>query len=231
MIHLRPEKAKTFTLVTNSQFKNTSIHSVEETMSKMDNLNHTSFKKWVKDENNVTYLCTVKRKMILEYLEIDPISSMYALQWVIQDWSLETQAEFILKLFYDLGIKNTQFCNRVHSLVHEWSAERQRDLFSILLVGESPLVMSSFFSNWALLSKSTLCTSGFCDLVVPLVELFRWNVEQIGLFLVGITTGILKNAIIQEAMCRTIHSELEQAVIRNQDVFQYFEMLLEIILD
>jgi hypothetical protein len=210
-------------------YRNVSAESVEETMSKMDELNRTSFKKWIKDEQNVHYLCVTKKDLILGYIERDVESAMYALEWMIEGWSVETIAELILKLFYSHGLKSEAFCCRVYRMVYQWEMDKVFDLLSILLVGESSAVVAQFFGNW--IQQSDWNCDQLTDLIVPLVESYKWNSEQMGLFLVSLSTALVDDPNLRHSLAVIIHSELELAIQTQRKIIHYFELLLQIVIE
>jgi hypothetical protein len=210
-------------------YRNVSTEAVEETMSKMDELNRTSFKKWIKDEQNVHYLCITKKELILGYIEEDVESAMYALEWMIDGWSVETTAELILKLFYSHGLKSEIFCSRVYRLVYKWEMHQVFDLLSILLVGESSAVVAQFFGNW--IRESLWSSERLTDLIVPLVESYKWNSEQQGLFLVSLSTNLVTDPNLRHSLAVIIHSELELAIQMQRKLIHYFELLLQIVIE
>jgi hypothetical protein len=210
-------------------YQNFSKENVEETMSRMDSLNKTSFKKWIKDEDNVNYLCITKREMILGYIDENLESAMYALEWMIEGWSVESTAELILKLFYSAGLKSNTFCSHVHRLAKDWEVEKIQQLLSILLVGESCSVIAHFFANW--IFQSNWNSEDMALLVVPLADTFKWTMEQYGVFLISLSSHLIVDATLKETMFIMIQVELETAVVQGRNLLNYFELLLQVVIE
>jgi hypothetical protein len=161
-----------------------SVEEVEETMDRMDKLFKTSFSKWIRSENNLAYVCSFKGAMILNYINEDPQSAMFALEWMIHDWSVESVAELVLKLFYSHRVNSLIFSTRLFALVHSWPLEKLAELFPIILIGESVLVTSSFFAAW--LQVSGWNVDKMADIVIPIIASFKWNPAQMSEFLMEV---------------------------------------------
>lgn len=225
----KPDPSLKFTLK-----KPKSLEDVQETMAEMDRINKTTFADWIRSESNISYLCSFKGPMILEYIEQDPESAMYALEWIIEGWAIDSVAELVLKLFYSLRIQSQQFSQRLYRLVHSWKNEKIVELLPILLIGEGVTTCSTFFCSWY--QCSGYSSEKMADLVVPIAYGFKWSAEQLSEFLMETTLQICQDTVMQRSLIVVIHDEMEVAqnkILLNQldDAVGVFEMLYQIILE
>ncbi|KAJ3367505.1 hypothetical protein HDU91_001365 [Kappamyces sp. JEL0680] len=212
-----------------------SVEQVAETMKEMDRQNKTSFSSWIRSESNISYLCTFKGPMILEYIDQDPASAMFALEWIIDGWSVESVAELVLKLFYAYRISSDVFSQRLFALVHAWPNEKLAELLPIILIGESVVVVSNFFASW--LRASGWDVDRMADVVVPIVASFHWNPAQMSEFLMEMVLQVVEDPIVQKSMFMVVHDEIDVALnkmlkaSKQLDVLDTFELLLQIIIE
>ncbi|KAI8897957.1 hypothetical protein BC833DRAFT_591707 [Globomyces pollinis-pini] len=215
--------------------RHNSMEEVAETMESMDKLNDTSFSTWIRSESNVAYICSIKGELILSYIDKDPESALYALQWMTQDWSLESVAELVLKLFYSTKMNSKLFSNRLYGIVSNWPREKVYDLLPILLIGETPEVCAAFFSEWLKLTNWTSDTMADC--IIPLVVGYQWNTEDLSNFLLNFTLATCVDEIVQKSLMLVIHDEMqniEMDMVKSSSrkhVCDTFEMLLQIIVE
>ncbi|KAJ3111664.1 hypothetical protein HDU96_005478 [Phlyctochytrium bullatum] len=146
------------------------VQDVEDTMRQMDSTYGTQFTSWIRSEANVSYICTFKRHLFMQFMQEEPARVATVLRWLTKDWSLPTIAELILKLvrflssqdstrscklnvpqnnqFYGMRIDSGIFADMVHAITIDWPRERQLDLINIVLIGENPGMSARFFHNF-----------------------------------------------------------------------------------
>lgn len=171
---------------------------VQVAMAQMDDINKTGFTKWIKAETNVSYLCSYKGPLILEYVQQDLKSAMLALEWLIEGWSVESVAELVLKLFYSCNISSVEFAERLYLLIQSWDLVETASLIPILLIGEPVSVCSSFFSNWYLISGWDVYQ--MAELVIPIADGMKWRAKQLEDFLFDTVARLVKDRIVQKSM-------------------------------
>ncbi|KAJ3261525.1 hypothetical protein HK103_005363 [Boothiomyces macroporosus] len=214
--------------------RHTSVQDVEATMAQMDKQNKTSFTKWVKSENNLNYICTFKAELIKDFIEKDFESSIHALEWMTDGWSLESVSELILKLFYTKRISSAIFCRIVWGLAHSWELEKINDLLPVILVGESLSIIAAFVGNWV--NISTMGSDNIAELVVGLACAFRWDIDQLEEFLLSLCAFICSDSVLQRSLCLIVHEELEYAYKAaiadpSKKILYTFEMLVQILIE
>lgn len=124
-----------------------SKNDVADSMKEMDSLYNTTFSNWIRSESNLQYICTFKSQMLLKNLEENQERALYAFEWMVEEWSVESVAEFILKLFYKDRIWSFKFAEIVYGTCKGWSIEKIQELLPVLLVGEKVDVCANFFGN------------------------------------------------------------------------------------
>jgi hypothetical protein len=197
-------------------------------MERMDSNNKTGFSKWIKAESNVSYLCSFKGSLILEYVEEDQKSAMHALEWLIEGWSIESVAELVLKLFYSCGISSRVFSERLFALIHSWDNLEVAGLIPILLIGESISVCSSFFSHWYIVSGWG--ANEMAEIVVPIAEGFNWDSIQLPEFLLGTVYLLVDDSIVKQSMMMVIKDEFKSPM-QSPEFIGRFELLYSIVLN
>jgi len=134
---------------------------VEHSLSEMDRLNGTSFKDWIKMEENINYISTFKRGIFETSWENNPTSMLVAVQWLTSSWSPASTVEFLLKMFYHWKLESPQFGVLMNGLVRglhvkgqvetvigkEWEESKMHDLLHVLLIGESASSTAKFLKH------------------------------------------------------------------------------------
>ena len=224
-----------------------SVEDVRDTMSEMDRLNKTSFSKWIRSEKNLSYLCSYKGDLIHQYLSEDGESAMHALCWITEDWTVESVAELVLKLFYAERMDSPLFAKRLWGLCKDWSTERLVELLPILLIGESVSTCSQFFANFYNVSSGddgntdeaevSSSTERLADLVLPIAHGFKWNADQLESFLLETVVALVSDSPTQRSMVIVIHDEIDTTLnkillgVKGVDILNTFEILYHIILE
>jgi hypothetical protein len=206
-----------------------SKNDVERAMAQMDKINRTGFSKWIKAESNVSYLCSFKGPLILEYVQEDQESAMHALEWLIEGWSVESVAELVLKLFYSCGISSRVFSERLFALIHSWVRVEVAGLIPILLIGESITVCSSFFSHWYIVSGWDV--HEMSEIVVPIAEGLNWDAKQLPEFLLGTVYLLVNDSIVRQSMMMVIKDEFVSPMQSSTEFIDRFELLYSIVLN
>jgi hypothetical protein len=143
-----------------------SKNDVAVSMKEMDSLYKTTFSNWIRSESNLQYICTFKSQMLLKNIEENQERALYAFEWMVEDWSTESVAEFILKLFYKDRIWSLKFAEIVYGICKGWSIERTQELLPVLLVGEKVDVCAKFFGNF--LKASCWGREKMIELIYPI---------------------------------------------------------------
>ncbi|KAJ3203866.1 hypothetical protein HK099_001339 [Clydaea vesicula] len=155
--------------------KPNSVEELDNAMKKMDSQNGTGFFNWVKNEENIGYICTYKRDIFEENFERDPKQVFIAVRWLVESWSVPSIAEFLLKMFYHWKLESKKFGALVNGICNgfqnEKNSEREPkkphkqfdkkkilDLLHVLLIGESSKSTSKFLLNF---TKSYKIVRGF----------------------------------------------------------------------
>ena len=211
-----------------------SVEDVRYAMNEMDRINKTTFSQWIRSEKNLLYLCSYKGDLIQEYLDQDAQSAMHALEWIIEEWSVESVAELTLKLFYAQRINSENFAKRLYGLVHSWSAEKLVELLPILLIGESAEVCCDFFANFYLVSGYS--TVKMIELVLPIAHGFKWNAEQLKSFLLQTIIHVVSDSATHRSMIMVVHDEIDVTLNKillgvNAEILTTFEILYHVILE
>jgi hypothetical protein len=209
--------------------RHSSKFQVKESMKAMDDLYKTSFSSWIKSELNMEYICTFKKKLFREYLELDQKSAMYALEWMVEDWSTESVAEFILKMFYSDRISSVKFAERVYGIIHSWQIERIQELLPILLVGEQVEVCASFMANWLLITRWN--SAKLAELIYPIAVGFQWDNGQMYEFLMEYVVNTVKESSSQRSLILVVYEEFDHLKNTDRRAFDIFELIFHLITD
>jgi hypothetical protein len=213
--------------------KHYSVQDVHNTMEEMDRIHHTSFSSWIRSESNLQYLYTLKGKMILAYIDKDPKSAMLALEWMTAEWSVDSVAELVLKLFYADRISSLKFSERLYALVRSWKLEKFNMLLLILLVGETTSTCAQFFANFA--TVSLFDSHLMSEIVLPVAGGFMWEEGDLSEFLVEFVSATISNPMVQRSLMLVVHDEFERIILdptkTRKDILNIFELLLCIIID
>lgn len=121
--------------------------------------------------------------MIREYVETDPKSALFALEWLVQDWKTESVAVLILKLFYKDRLSSPKFINRLDGITHSWDLIKIKELIPILLVGETVETAADFTLN--LKRTASYDSAKLLEIVSTLVIAFSWNCTEMVEFLIA----------------------------------------------
>lgn len=125
------------------------VKEIEAALSAMDKKNGTSFKSWIRDSENLSYLCSFKKDLFEEYYKVDPQYVINALSWLTKDWSLSSISELLLKLFYSSdGMESEKFLLVVKGLTQDWERLRKVELVNVLLIGETASISGKFCSRY-----------------------------------------------------------------------------------
>lgn len=102
----------------------TSMDEIDQVMSEMDGIYKTNFSDWIRDESNLSYICTIKRPVFMKEFRSNPKLGMHAIRWITDNWSLTSVVEFVLKMFPFMTIDSSEFADLVSDLTNEWPIDR-----------------------------------------------------------------------------------------------------------
>lgn len=102
----------------------TSMHEIDQVMNEMDGIYKTNFGEWIRDESNLSYICTIKRPVFMKYFRLNPKLGADTICWITENWSLTSIMEFLLKMFPFMKIDSSEFADLVSDITNEWSSER-----------------------------------------------------------------------------------------------------------
>jgi hypothetical protein len=126
-----------------------SVQQVALVMKQMDEKYNTTFRSYIQSEANIAYFCSLKASMVQEYFDQDAASAINALKWMVQDWSVNSVAEVIIKIFYQYGISSVKFSQVISGLASGWPSDRVCDLLVIILVGEVESAVAAFIISYS----------------------------------------------------------------------------------
>ncbi|KAI8909621.1 hypothetical protein EDD86DRAFT_205889 [Gorgonomyces haynaldii] len=177
-------------------------------MAQMDQLYKTSFSEWVRSEDNINYVCTMKGNMIREALLDDREACIYGLRWMSANYSVPSFAEMMLKLFYSMGMASSRFVSILHDLTVDWQHEKIIDLLSVILVGEKPVSVSNFVKHW--IYYSGWKRDDMAELLLSLKEAMRWNQSYCKELLTELVFLLIRNGVAQRSLMMVIEDELKE---------------------
>lgn len=204
-----------------------SMDQVESVMNEMDKVNGTQFKGWIKNEDNIGYLCTFKRSLFEENWETQPASVFNVLYWLVDGWNIASVAEFMLKMFYHWKLDSVKFGVLVNGLTKglykttgtagllgkPWEDEKIYDLLHVLLIGESPKACAKFIKNFTtgvdinvmmeiktneVITTRTWSREDVLDLVKNVSFYLHWDESFMRAFLMEYTTLMIPDDTIRQ---------------------------------
>jgi hypothetical protein len=165
----------------------TSAADVGITLSMMDTLYGTKFTEWIRDEENLNFIATIKKYVFEEALGAStdvPAANnikqvVHVLRWMTPEWSVPSISEIILKLFYHYRLNSRTFADIVAGISAEWREEAVCELVASLLIGESSQTASQFMYNFSTSSMGPggvhRAAAGVSLLCAEIATCLRWS--------------------------------------------------------
>jgi hypothetical protein len=190
-----------------------SMEEIGQVMTEMDDMFRTNFSEWLRDESNLSYICTIKRPVFMKEFRANPKQGMEAIRWITSGWSLTSIMEFVLKMFPFMTIDNPEFAQLVSDLVTGWPLDKIFgtfveliiELIKLLLIGESASTCASFVYCFNKISRSDQT-----DLLVYLSNSLSWDSAFLRLFLLDFSMMVNANGIEHRALVVLIHQSMDE---------------------
>ena len=110
----------------------TSMHEIEEVMNSMDNQYQSNFKEWIRDESNLSYICTIKRPVFMKEFRSDQKLGIQVIRWITESWSVSSIMDFMMKMFATMSIDSMEFSYIISELTSDWSMDKKNGKIILL---------------------------------------------------------------------------------------------------
>ena len=108
-----------------------SMQDIDKIMNEMDKLYSSNFKDWIRDESNLSYICTIKRPVFMREYRSNPKLGIEAIKWITEHWSLPSIMEFLLKMFPFMTIDGPEFVDLVSDLTLDWPLDKVKGMMNL----------------------------------------------------------------------------------------------------
>ena len=149
------------------------IEDVERIMTEMDQKYKTTFKAWIKNQGNVSFICSQKRYLFTSEFNRCKETGYIVMNWIFEDWSTASISEFLYKMFPNNETSSPIFAQMIRHLTLDWDYDRMLELISLILVGESAYTVSRFLYSFS--SEITMTTSEISRMLKTLSMMHRWT--------------------------------------------------------
>ncbi len=132
----------------------TSISDVDNIILNMDKPHNTNFHSWIRNQNNISFICIYKKHIFLSYIDSN-INISHGLNWMMTFWTPIHISTFISYVFHKYINDIPKYTSLIYDITHHLDINIILDILLIILHQSNTQYISTFLDHFQLLHQNS----------------------------------------------------------------------------